>query len=104
MKAILLTLNCLSAIVLVLLGALAVAAHRAHSYSVYRELKTQNLLNERPDYDVEERLRTIADGGAYSSWIAWAGAGACLANAVAVGLLWQPAVATAQASKRAKPA
>lgn len=69
---------------LVLLGGMAAAAHRTHAYSTYRELVRQDVLVERPDYDVAQRLETIAAGGAYSQWLAWLGAGACLANAVLI--------------------
>jgi len=78
-----------AAVALVFLGSFAVAAHRTHAYSVYVELKQQNVLVERPDYDVEKRLRTIAAGGTYSSTIASVGAGICLANALAIGLFWK---------------
>lgn len=88
-KLTLVILNLVAAVALVLLGSFAVAAHRTHAYSVYRELKTQNVLVERSDYDVERRLRTIAAGGTYSSTIGWIGAGVCLANAVAIGFLWR---------------
>jgi hypothetical protein len=89
MRWALVILNVAAAVALVFLGGLAVAAHRTHTFSVYRELKTQNVLVERPDYDIERRLRTIADGGTYSSSIANLGAAACLANAVAIGLFWR---------------
>ena len=72
-----------------LLGSLVVAAHRTHAYSVYHELQEQRVLVERPDYDIQRRLRTIAAGGSYSSAIAWLGAGACFANAVAIGFLFK---------------
>jgi len=88
MKWGILALNLLAATCLVFLGAFAVAAHRTHAYSVYVELKQRNVLVERPDYDVERRLRTIADGGAYSSTIANVGAVICLANAAAIGFFW----------------
>ena len=89
MKWILVTLNLIAAVGLLLVGGFAVAAHRAHAYSVYRELQEQRVLVERPDYDVERRLRTIAAGGTYSSTIASIGAGLCLANAAAIGSLWR---------------
>jgi hypothetical protein len=80
--------NVVAAVVLVLLGYLAVAAHHAHAFSVYEELKGQRVLVERPDYNVERRLRTIAGGGTNALIIAWLAAVACLANAVAVAVLW----------------
>jgi len=89
MKWTLVILNVLAAAVLVFLGVLAVAAHRTHALSVYTELKQQHLLAERPDYDIERRLSTIADGGSYSSSIADLAAAACLANAAAIGILWK---------------
>ena len=88
-KLTLVILNLIAAVALVFLGSLAVAAHRTHAYSVYVELKQQNVLVERPDYNIEKRLRTIAAGGAYSSTIASIGAGICLANALAFGFLWR---------------
>jgi hypothetical protein len=89
MKWALIITNILAAVALYILGDMAVAAHRAHAYSVYRELQTQHVLVERPDYDVEKRLRTIAAGGTYSSSIACLGAGFCLLNAVAFGFVWR---------------
>jgi hypothetical protein len=89
MKWALVIANVAAAGALIFLGSTAVAAHRTHAYSVYRELQEQHVLVERPDYDVERRLRTIAAGGTYSSTITWLGAGACLANAVAIGCLWR---------------
>jgi hypothetical protein len=88
-KLTLVILNLVAAVALVFLGSVAVAEHRAHAYSVYRELKTQNVLVERPDYDVQRRICTVAAGGTYSSTIGWIGAGICLANAVAIGVLWR---------------
>jgi hypothetical protein len=89
MKWALIIANILAAVALYILGDMAVAAHRAHAYSVYRELQAQHILVERPDYDVEKRLRTIAAGGTYSSSIACLGAGVCLVNAVAFGFIWR---------------
>ena len=89
MKWLLIIANLAAAITLYFLGDVAVAAHRTHAYSVYQELKIQHVLAERPDYDVEKRLRTIADGGRYSLWIAEIGSGICLANAVAIGILFK---------------
>jgi hypothetical protein len=86
MKRFLVVANLIAAITLYFLGNLAVAAHHTHAYSVYQELKIQHVLAERPDYDVEKRLRTIADGGMYSLWIAEIACGICLANAVAIGI------------------
>ena len=89
MKWALVILNVIAAVALVFLGGFAVAAHRTHAYSVYVELKQQNVLVERPDYDVEKRLRTIAAAGTYSSTIASVAAGVCIANALAIGFLWK---------------
>ena len=82
MKRLLIIANVAAAVALFFLGNFAVAAHRTHAFSLYRELHEQHVLNERPDYDVEKRLRTIADGGMYSLWIAEIASGLCLANAV----------------------
>ena len=89
MKWVIVILNVVAAVGLLFAGGFAVGAHRTHAYSVYRELQEQRVLAERPDYDVERRLRTIAGGGTYSSTIASIGAGICILNAVAVGLLWR---------------
>ena len=89
MKWTLIIANVVAAVALVVLGSMAVAAHRTHAYSVYRELQEQRVLVERPDYDVQRRLRTIAAGGSYSSTIAWLGAGACLVNAAAIGFCFR---------------
>jgi hypothetical protein len=88
-KSTLIISNVIAAAVLVVLGNMAVAAHRTQAYSVYRELQEQHVLVERPDYDVQQRLRTIAAGGSYYSTIAWLGAGACLVNAVAIGFCFR---------------
>ncbi|EEF62321.1 hypothetical protein Cflav_PD4956 [Pedosphaera parvula Ellin514] len=68
---------------------MAVAAHRSHAYSVYRELQSRHVLSEQPDYDVEKRLRTMANGGMYSLSIAKVGSGICIANALAIGFLFR---------------
>ncbi|HZV33930.1 MAG TPA: hypothetical protein VFB72_05070 [Verrucomicrobiae bacterium] len=81
--------NVLAAIALFFMGSFAVAAHRTHAYSVYRELQTQHVLAERPDYDVEKRLRTMADGGMYSLWIAEIGGGLLLVNALSAFVLFR---------------
>lgn len=85
MKLTLVLFNVVAAVALVLPGNFAAAAHRTHAYSVYRELQIQKVLVERPDYEVERRLRTVAAGGTYSSTIGWIGAVICLANAIAIG-------------------
>src|SRR2546427_10419423 len=87
MKWFFIILNVLAAIAFEFLGGMAVAAHRTHSYSVYRELQDRHVLVERADYDVEQRLRTIAAGGSYYLWLSHLGAGACLVNAVIIGVL-----------------
>jgi hypothetical protein len=89
MKRFLIIANVAAAAALYFLGNVAVAAHRTHAYSVYQELKMQHVLAERPDYDVEKRLRTIADGGMYSLWIAEIGSGICLVNAILIGVLFR---------------
>jgi hypothetical protein len=89
MKWLLIGSNVAAAVALYFLGNVAVAAHRAHAYAVYKELQSQHVLIERPDYDVEKRLRTIADGGGYSVWIAEIGGGLCLVNAAALGILFK---------------
>jgi ABC-type Fe3+ transport system permease subunit len=85
MKRILIAINILATIALIYLGGMALSAHRTQAYSVYRELQMQHVLSERPDYDIRQRLRTIADGGIYSLWLAYLGAGVCMVNAVLIG-------------------
>ncbi|MDB6123447.1 MAG: hypothetical protein JWQ71_2440 [Pedosphaera sp.] len=87
MKWVIIIANLAAAGALYFLGNMAGSAHRAHAYSVYKELQSQHVLSERPDYDVEKRLRTIANGGMYSLWVAKIGSGICIANAVVIGFL-----------------
>ena len=87
MKITLIIANVLAAVALYVLGGMAVAAHRTHAFSVYRELQTQHVLVERPDYDVEKRLTTIADSGGYYLILSRLGVTVCLANAVAIGFV-----------------
>jgi hypothetical protein len=82
------SLNVIAAVILIVLGSMAVAAHRTHAYSTYRELQDRQVLVERPDYNVEQRLRTIANGGKYSLVIGRVAAGIFLLNAVAIWLFW----------------
>ena len=87
MKIALIIANILAAVALYVLGDFAVAAHRTHAFSVYQELKSQRVLAERPDYDIEKRLVTIADSGGYYLILSRVGAAVCLANAVAIGFV-----------------
>jgi hypothetical protein len=89
MKWLLIIANVAAAVALCFLGNFAGAAHQAHAYSVYQELRSRNVLVERPDYNIEKRLSTIADGGAYSLWIAEIGAGICFVNAISIGILFR---------------
>jgi hypothetical protein len=86
-KLTLIIANVVAAIVLYILGGMAVAAHRTYAFSVYRELQTQHVLVERPDYDIEKRLDTIADAGGYYLILSRLGVVVCLANAVAIGFI-----------------
>jgi hypothetical protein len=86
-KITLIIANVLAAVALYILGDFAVAAHRTHAFSVYQELKSQHVLAERPDYDVEKRLVTIADSGGYYLILSRVGVAVCLANAVAIGFV-----------------
>jgi hypothetical protein len=86
-KITLIIANVVAAVALYFLGHFAVAAHRAHAFSVYEELKSQHVLAERPDYDVEKRLATIANGGGYYLDLSRIGITVCLANAAAIGFL-----------------
>lgn len=87
MKWFIIGVNVLAAIAIVSLNAMAVAAHQTHAYSVYRELQERRVLVEHADYDVAARLRTIAAGGEYYSYLAHLGAFVCVINSIAVGFL-----------------
>ena len=89
MKIALIIVNVLAAVALYILGDFAIAAHRTHALSVYYELKSQHVLAERPDYDIEKRLTTIADGGGYYLILSRLGVTVCLVNAAAIGFLWR---------------
>ena len=86
MRWTMLILNILAAVVFIILAGFATAAHRTHTYSTYRELELNHALVEKPTYtdgkpmDVEARLRGIAAGGGYYSFLGYCGAGACLLN------------------------
>jgi hypothetical protein len=87
MRWIFITANVLAAIAFEFLGGMAVAAHRTHAYSTYHELQERHVLVERADYDVEQRLRTIAAGGSYYLWLSHLAASACIVNAVVIAVL-----------------
>ncbi len=86
MKWALVTLNTLAAAGLFFLGGFAMGTHRTHGYSMYREFQERGVLNERPDYSVEKRMREIAAGGSYYMVLSLLSAGVCLANAIAIGI------------------
>jgi len=88
-KITLIIANVLAAVALYILGDFAVASHRTHALSVYEELKSQHVLAERPDYDIEKRLTTIADSGGYYLILSRLGVTVCVANAAAIGFLWK---------------
>jgi hypothetical protein len=89
MKWALITANVLAAAALIFLGYWAVSWHHMTGYSVYRELQERGVLRERADYSVEERVRTVGGGGANYFMLSLLGAGACLVNAIAIGI-WFP--------------
>jgi hypothetical protein len=83
-KWVLVIANLVAAIGFIFVAGIAVASHRAHAYSTYRELVHEDVLRERPDYDVAQRLESIAAGGSYSQWLGWLAAGTCVINAVII--------------------
>lgn len=89
MKWTIITANAIAAMALLILGNMALSAHRTDARTVYIELQEQGLLIERPGYDVHRRLSTIGTHGSYSSTIARVGAGACLVNALAVAFYFR---------------
>jgi hypothetical protein len=86
MRWTMLILNVLAAVAFVFLAAAATHAHRTHAYSMYREFEINHALVENPTYtngqplDVEARMRSIAAGGGYYSFLGYLAAGACLLN------------------------
>jgi hypothetical protein len=98
MKWFLILANLTAAIALFFLGNVAMAANRMLASSIYQQLKMQHVLAERPDYDVEKKLRAIADGGMSSLWIAEIACGICLANAVAIGIWFKKATGDAHSN------
>jgi hypothetical protein len=86
MRWTMLIVNVLAAGAFVFVGATLTRFHRAHAYSMYRELEYNRALVEKPTYtdgkplDVEARLRAIGGGGQYYSFLGYLGAGACLLN------------------------
>ena len=90
MKWALVVVNLLATIAFFFSGRMAAEAHRAQVMSANAELRAQHVLIDRVNYDASQRLRSVAAaGGRLSTFIAWLGAGACLANAIAIGLLWK---------------
>lgn len=81
--------NIIAAVGLVAMGKMGSAAHRAHAYSVYRELQMEGVLPERPSDDISQKLESIGAGGSYSQWIGRCGAAVCIANAIAVAIGFQ---------------
>ena len=96
MKWPIIILNVLTACAFFLLGGMAAAAHRVHSYSTYKEfifvgavdeqkLKTLELQGTPPTrgYDMEARMRQIGNAEENFHFLAALAAGACIANAMA---------------------
>lgn len=88
MKWALIILNLSAFVFLVVLGNMTTVSQRSQASTLYHELKSQNVLVERSDPDVERRLRTMAAGNS-SRFLAQLAAGVCLVNAVAIGFLWR---------------
>ena len=90
MRRAIIILNVFAAIGLIFLSHTAIAAHRAHAFSVYCDLESNHALVQKPTnpdgkpIDVLAHLRSIAAGGSYYSMLGYLGAGACLLN----GLSW----------------
>ena len=78
--------NIIAAVGLVALGEMGAAAHRAHAYSVYRELQIEGVLPKRPSDDISQKLESIGAGGSYSQLVGRCGAAVCVANAIAVAV------------------
>jgi hypothetical protein len=89
MKWMLIIGNITAAVGLVTLGEMGSAAHRAHAYSVYRELQIEGVLPERPSNDIPQKLESIGAGGAYSQLMGRCGAAVCVANAIAAAIGFQ---------------
>jgi hypothetical protein len=87
MKQALVVLNLLAAVLLLLLGPVPLKARRAQTYETYREFQQQKVLIERSDYDVEQKLRALAGDNSWAVTGFRLASAACLANAIALGLL-----------------
>ncbi|NBR83935.1 MAG: hypothetical protein EB141_05910 [Verrucomicrobia bacterium] len=89
MKWALITANILAAAAFIYLGAMAMAAHKTHAYSMYREFYHKGVLNEPANYSVEKRMQEIAAGGDYYTAFSVLGVSMCLVHAIAIAV-WHP--------------
>src|SRR5690349_228428 len=101
MKWAIITINVVAAIGFLFLGALALAIHRVHSYSMYREFVSVGAVNEQqlktlpqpaglppaPYYNMPGRMRQIGNAEGWFSTISRLAAIACLCNAAGVFFL-----------------
>jgi hypothetical protein len=83
----LVVLNVISALTLISFGYMGMAGHEVTAHTTYRELKADGLLNELPKSDIARKLSEIGNSGKPTLQLGWAGAGACLINAVMLGFL-----------------
>lgn len=63
-------LNVSAVAAFILISSIATKSHQTTARRVNQELKAQNVLVERPGYDIEQRIGTIGGGGKFSSFIA----------------------------------
>jgi hypothetical protein len=101
MKWTVIILNLLVAIMFLFLGQLAIAIHRAHSYSMYREFIAVGAVDEQKlatipqppglppsaHYDMPARLRQIGNAEAWFTRISVLAAIACVLNAAVIFIL-----------------
>ena len=86
-KWVLISLNVISALVMIFFCHLDVKIHRFDADLTYRVFKAAGVLNEQPGFDIRQQLGEIGKGGKGALRLAWIGAIACLINAVAIGFL-----------------
>lgn len=101
MKWTLIIVNLLAAVGFLVLGSVASAIHRVHSYSMYREFVSVGAVDEeklkklpvpenlpqRTHYDMPARMRQIGDAESWFGRISGLAAFACVFNAGVIFLL-----------------
>lgn len=104
-------INVLSAGGFILLGDVALLAHRTHSYSMFREFVSKGLIDERQvesvshssnRYDMVQRMRAIGNVEGNFRLISRGAATICILNAMAIYLFYKPTAASQKAGPHPK--